>query len=455
MYTKDLAMFIATKTDFNISETTDGWLASAALDQPGSKTKIETFELNDSAIKLVRFLTQENETEKVVPGFCSEYDIDTDENKEWIVHFLQGILHYGIAELTEEPRPFEVKINTNITQQTPSNVTIEITNTCNENCAHCYLCAGPGQKDSLPFERFISLCDELADAGVLMVEITGGEVFMHPHAYQMLEHAFKKFVQVALLTNGTILTDNVLDLLKEHKDNVVVSISIDSVRAETHNLFRRHRRAFEKTTANVRKLTAAGVPVRISSAIWEGNKWELEDLCHLARDLGAFAFSFSFIEGFGRGEDFKANHGHAETDEFNKLVQKVLTENEDLIPTLTNNDVATPLNCGATKGSITISPNGTLRPCNLFPQDFNLGSVLTEGSWVQQFRNDEIQKMQQIPSPSIKHGCDERCPNRSYCGGCYLKGLQSNLNVPEHKMCSWVSANELEWAVKKLAACNA
>ena len=447
-------MFIKNNGTMKLNETIDGWTATVLTEQKGEPTKFDTFEINESAVKLLKFLGMQNDTQKIVTEFCKKHEIDVDENKTWIVNFLQGLVAYGAAAFGENYEKFAVEITHQEGRKTPTNVTIEITNTCNEECDHCYLTAGPHKHDQISFDRFVTLCDELYEANTLMVELTGGEVFMHPQFTKMLKVALSRFAKVAILSNGTILPESALKILSEHRDKIVVSISLDSIDPVKHNTFRHHRGAHEKTIRNIRRMTKEGVQVRITSVIWEENKWEIDKLCDLARDLGAFAFSFNFIEEFGRGIEISESNKIASDKEYANYLADIIKNNEDMIPTLTRNDVETPLNCGAAKNSITISPNGYLRPCNLFPQDFFAGSILDNGSWKTEIDSTIIKKLGDIPSPSVEHGCDPRCWNLQHCAGCYLKGLDSNKKRPKSQRCTWVRKNDLDWAVERLGQCN-
>lgn len=57
----------------------------------------------------------------------------------------------------------------------------------------------------------------LFDNGVLTCEITGGEIFVHPNANEILDYVCKKFKKVAVLTNGTLMRKESLELLKAYK----------------------------------------------------------------------------------------------------------------------------------------------------------------------------------------------------------------------------------------------
>lgn len=68
-------------------------------------------------------------------------------------------------------------------------------------------------------------------------------------------------------------------------------------------------------------------------------------------------------------------------------------------------------NCGAGSRSIVFDPEGKVRPCAMFPEEFS-GTVL--------FKPDVRSKITEIISPR-KSICGD-CEFLNYCAGCFLRG---------------------------------
>ena len=104
----------------------------------------------------------------------------------------------------------------------PTVASIEITSACNLKCRHCYGEFG-NKSYHMSLDKIMKLLDDLEEAGVKMIELTGGDISVHPNIQAIVEYALsKKFVQVALLTNGILLTDEMLTLLIRNKQRVVI-----------------------------------------------------------------------------------------------------------------------------------------------------------------------------------------------------------------------------------------
>lgn len=92
----------------------------------------------------------------------------------------------------------------------PAIVFIETTNLCNLRCKHCYAFSGPKREHELTVNEINGLLDELAEIGVLQVFLTGGELFAHPSAVELITHASTKPFSTQIFTNGLLISEDTL-----------------------------------------------------------------------------------------------------------------------------------------------------------------------------------------------------------------------------------------------------
>jgi len=64
-------------------------------------------------------------------------------------------------------------------------ITIEITNKCNENCSYCSTNAGPGGKH-LPVKQIMTFLEAFEHTKITRINISGGEPLSHPQFYKIL-----------------------------------------------------------------------------------------------------------------------------------------------------------------------------------------------------------------------------------------------------------------------------
>ena len=120
---------------------------------------------------------------------------------------------------------------------------LETTYRCNLNCVHCYVnlpAADPAARArELPLERLLRLVDEMADAGVLQVLLTGGEVLVRPDFEPLYRHCLKKGLLVTVFTNGTEVTERIAELFAAHRPH---AIEITPLRGDEGDLREGHPR---------------------------------------------------------------------------------------------------------------------------------------------------------------------------------------------------------------------
>jgi len=106
---------------------------------------------------------------------------------------------------------------------------------------------------------------------------------------------------VALLSNGTLVNDNAISRFAEHRDRLLIGISLDASNPETHDSIRGTPGAFEKTLGTVQALIKKRLKVRVAMTVTPDNWREIEPTLLLAKEIGADWFGWSPAMPFGRG----------------------------------------------------------------------------------------------------------------------------------------------------------
>lgn len=90
---------------------------------------------------------------------------------------------------------------------------IELTQRCNFTCKHCYCTDKNCQFLSLDMCKII--LDKLYNSGCLFLTLTGGEILTHPNFLEIYIYAKDKGFIVDLMTNGSLINNNVISLFKK------------------------------------------------------------------------------------------------------------------------------------------------------------------------------------------------------------------------------------------------
>src|ERR1700747_1790163 len=95
----------------------------------------------------------------------------------------------------------------------PWNVHIDLTYRCNERCVHCYL--DHHDHGEMTTAEIKDLLDQMAEAGVFYLTVSGGEVMMRRDFFAILEHARARTFCVNLKTNGVLIRKKEAERLRE------------------------------------------------------------------------------------------------------------------------------------------------------------------------------------------------------------------------------------------------
>ena len=187
---------------------------------------------------------------------------------------------------------------------TPYTISWNLTQRCNQRCAHCYLSAFPGASaaEELSTEECFRVVDEIAEVNpdVLLI-LTGGEPLLRTDLFDLGGYAADKGFTVVLGTNGFLLKQQHAKAMRQSGIQGA-SISLDSTDPARHDAFRRLPGAWRGAIQATEVLRAEGLPFSLHMSVIEWNVEEIPAMIDLARDLGARVLNLFFLVRTGRGE---------------------------------------------------------------------------------------------------------------------------------------------------------
>ena len=150
----------------------------------------------------------------------------------------------------------------------PLRVCLWVTQRCNLRCRYCY--AAPLGERDVPLERFRSLCKELLGLRVFDFVISGGEPFLHPKIFEILQWFFDHDVHVGVLTNGTLLHGDLAQRLARFAEghSLLLQVSLDSADPAVND---RSRGAGASVSSNIRELARLALPLQLSTVVNRAN----------------------------------------------------------------------------------------------------------------------------------------------------------------------------------------
>lgn len=161
-----------------------------------------------------------------------------------------------------------------------SRATWEINKGCNFNCEHCYL--AERKFAGIPRNEKDQLIAMLRDAGVLWLQITGGEPTIDKDFRHSYEQAYRTGMLIEILTNGSRLhqpeTIELLRTMPPHK----VTVSLYGATAESFDSLTRRPGAFKLLSKGLKAAKESGISLELALIITKHNAHELEAMRAIA-----------------------------------------------------------------------------------------------------------------------------------------------------------------------------
>src|ERR1019366_4938549 len=166
----------------------------------------------------------------------------------------------------------------------PLSVQLDLTYRCNERCIHCYL--DHHDHGEMTTAEIKDLLDQMADAGVFYLTISGGEILMRRDFFEILEHARARTFCVKLKTNGVLIREKEAERIRALNVDSI-QISIYSHRHEVHDAITKMPGSLRQSIDAVRLLRAHGLRVILANVLMAHNAEDYRGVRELAAELGA------------------------------------------------------------------------------------------------------------------------------------------------------------------------
>jgi radical SAM protein with 4Fe4S-binding SPASM domain len=245
---------------------------------------------------------------------------------------------------------------------------IELSSRCNERCIHCYI---PHDKkiNDIDAALFYDILEQCKDMRVLNFTMSGGEPMIHKNFYRFLQKAKDYDFCLTVLSNLTLLNDEIIYELKNNKLSNV-QVSLYSMDPDIHDSITKMEGSFKKTMRGIEKLLENDIPLQISCPLMKQNKdsyfdvlkWAQEHKCRSRTDyimMARYDRSTSNLDNrLSLEETGKIIDTIIEND---KSYQRALLSPE--FAALEQRDAGNAIVCGVGISSICMASNGNIYPC--------------------------------------------------------------------------------------------
>ncbi len=180
-----------------------------------------------------------------------------------------------------------------------------VTRACNLSCVHCYASALKGRpaEDELSRSEALGLVDSLADYGVPVLLLSGGEPFMRPDVMDIASRARSRGMGVTFSTNGTLIDGRLAREIARLKVGYV-GVSIDGGE-KMHDSFRGMEGAYGLAVDAIGRLLAEGVRTGLRVTLTKANVDALPEIFALVRKMRIPRICLYHLVPSGRGAGIK------------------------------------------------------------------------------------------------------------------------------------------------------
>lgn len=161
----------------------------------------------------------------------------------------------------------------------PFHATLELTPLCNFRCPMCYVHIGRAEMErrggALTAAQWLEITGQLANMGMVSVNLSGGEPFLRPDFREIYEGICRQGIFPSIFTNGALLDEEKIGWLREYPPHGV-KVSLYGGCNETYATMCGDPHGFDKVSRAIDLLLEAGIPLRISTLLTEQNRQDLD-----------------------------------------------------------------------------------------------------------------------------------------------------------------------------------
>lgn len=345
---------------------------------------------------------------KRVADYLMSLDYPENTAKSIVEEFEKKITRDGWARETFPPsagKPAEA-------------VYFNITSDCNLSCVYCYKGGVKKNEYMDPSNALVFLSSIEKVNPKCNIIITGGEPFLHPELFKLLDLIRQKGFTCSILTNATLINDACVEKLKEYDNLTNIQVSIDGITEATHKMTRGN--SYAKTMKGINAIIKSNLNYSLAPTIHDKNLSEVYDIAHFAFSNNG-GFTPNNLRNFPGSDSngFSLSNSNL-TSILEEVEGKLVKEfGEDYYQFRKRGFIVKDCDrnnfiCGMAHSLFEIDFNGDVYPCHLLhTHELKLGNLLVESL------EDIIEKVEQSGLRKFTYEIEKcsKCQFMSTCGG--------------------------------------
>lgn len=173
--------------------------------------------------------------------------------------------------------------------QRPLTCTMELTCRCNFHCRMCYVRMNGEQSEKYgrhrSVEEWISLAEQMRNAGVFYLTLTGGECTLYPGFERLYEQLCRMGFRITVMSNAGAYTNSIRDVFRKYPP-CNIGITLYGGSNETYEAVTGDPQGYVKVVENICFLKSLGVPVGLNFTMIRQNVLDYPKIVELCKELG-------------------------------------------------------------------------------------------------------------------------------------------------------------------------
>src|SRR5258708_3882524 len=319
-----------------------------------------------------------------------------------------------------------------LSRNIPLSAQVDLTYRCNERCVHCYL--DHDDHGEMTTAEVKHLFKEMAEAGVFILTLSGGEIFLRKDFFELLEYA-RRDLQfcVKLKTNALLIREREAARLRDLGVESI-QISIYSHRPEVHDAITLVPGSLKRSLDAIRFLKSQGLRVIIANVLMMQNMADYPGVRALGEELGVECPLDPTITPIMDGDRGLLSLCVAQDKRRQVFQLTPLLGDVEEFCAISTNDQDSPenLSCSSGHTSCYVSPYCDVFPCLQFP--LPTGNVRTRRFLDIWQNSDEMNEVRSIRVKDLST-CTS-CAHVSNCSRCPgLAFMEGNMRGPSSSDC--------------------
>jgi radical SAM protein with 4Fe4S-binding SPASM domain len=222
-------------------------------------------------------------------------------------------------------------------------------------CRHCYI--DIHHDDELTFPEWQDVIEQLKAAGAIYLLMTGGEIMLRPDFMDIAAYARQHGLVPGFITNGALVTREIARDIAALKP-FSVSVSLYGASPETHDWITQVPGSYERTLNGIKLLIGQGLQVLVQTTVMKTNISELSRIEEMVANLGGSTKIATGMAPTKSGADFPFQFEPSAEE----LISCGWRPQKGSSSTGHGPDL-----CKAGKSLCSVSSNGDVFPCIMFP----------------------------------------------------------------------------------------